>query len=190
MAVALPSGARAVAAAAAAGVILVAAVAFGAAVLPKGPVSVEQVPAGMVRPHIDAWFVSEVHQRLHSTIVFSRAGTIDPPKEAAGQFTRTFSRRAPIYGRVYLERSLANTPIVSPGVRPVFPQESAYFVRMFVDGKTFDGGAGILFAALKLSSSPQEDRQLTTWRFDLHPPQGEQEPSELGIAWARAVNRL
>ena len=157
--------------------------------LPTGPVAVEQIAANTVRPHQDAWFVSELHQRIHSTIVFSHA-TIDPPREVEREFGTVFGRRDTLHGRVYLERSLANTPIAVPGMRPIYPDESAWFVRMFVDGKIFDGKTGVLFGQSRLSTNPQEDVQLTTWRFDLHPPTGDQDPSELSIAWTRAVNKL
>jgi hypothetical protein len=157
--------------------------------IPAGPAAVEALPRGLVRLHQDAWYVSDVHQRYHSQIVFSRA-SIEPPRELESRFASAFSRRDAIYGRVYLERSLANTPIAVPGLRPIFPEESGYFVRMFVDGKPFDGGAGVLTGALRLSSSLEEDRQLTTWRFDLRPAPGDEEPTELSLAWARAVNKL
>ncbi|MGC4119248.1 MAG: hypothetical protein QM765_32720 [Myxococcales bacterium] len=157
--------------------------------IPAGPTSVEAMPYGLMRPHQDAWYVSDVHQRYKSEVVFSRV-SIEPPRELEERFASTFARRDSLYGRVYLERSLANTPIAVPGLRPIFPPESGYFVRMFVDGKPFDGGAGVLHGALRLSSSPEEDRQLTTWRFDLHPAAGDEEPTELSLAWARAVNKL
>lgn len=157
--------------------------------IPAGPTSVEAMPYGTPRPHQDAWFVSEVHQRYQSQVVFSRA-PIEPPKELEGRFASVFSRRDALYGRVYLERSLANTPIAVPGLRPIWPPESGWFVRMFVDGRPFDGGAGVLHGALRLSSSPEEDRQLTTWKFDLHPAAGDEEPTEVSLAWARAANKL
>lgn len=157
--------------------------------IPPGPTAVEPLPAKLLRPHQDAWFVSEVHRRSHGQVVFSRAA-IEPPRELEARFARSYTRRDALYGRVYLDRSLANTPVAVPGQRPIFPPESAWFVRMFVDGRAFDGAAGVLFGALRLSSSPQEERQLTTWKLDLHPAVGDQEPNELTLAWARAVNRL
>ncbi|HEY3451592.1 MAG TPA: hypothetical protein VGK67_34860 [Myxococcales bacterium] len=157
--------------------------------IPAGPTAVAAMPLGFARPHQDAWFVSDVHQRYQSQVVFSRV-SIEPPREMESRFASAFSRRDSLYARVYLERSLANTPIAVSGLRPIFPPESGYFVRMFVDGKPFDGGAGVLHGALRLSSSPEEDRQLTTWRFDLHPAAGDEEPTELSLAWARAVNKL
>jgi len=157
--------------------------------IPAGPVAVEALPKSLERPIQDARFVSDVHQRFQSRIVFSRA-PVDPPREDERKFAGAFSRRDVIYGRVYLERSLANTPIAVPGLRPIFPPESGYFVRMLVDGKPFDGKTGVLFGALRLSPTPQEDRQLTTWKLDLHPAQSDGETTELALAWVRAVNKL
>lgn len=158
--------------------------------LPPGPVSVEPLAAKIARPHKDAWFVSDVHQRHAGKIVFS-GQLIDPPKEPESQFRSAFSRGERLYARVYLDRSLPNTPVAVPGMRAIYPAEAAHFIRMFVDGKPFDGGAGILHGASHVSSSAAEDKQLTTWRADLSPAvEPGESPTELAIAWARAVNKL
>ncbi len=158
--------------------------------LPAGPSPVETLPGGLKRPHQDQWFTDETHQRRQGTIVFSRE-RIENPHENEALFSAAFGRREPLYGRVYLDRAVVNTPVFARGRRPVFPAESAHFYRLFVDGKPFDRALGVFTSGLRLSSSEAEDRQLTTWRFEPHPsPLDDRAAPEVALAWARAVNAL
>src|SRR3990172_975416 len=158
--------------------------------LPPGPSKVVALPSGLKRPYKDRWFSSDVHQRHQGTLVFSRQ-RIENPQENEALLASSFGRRDPLYARVYLDRSIPNTPVLAPGRRTVFPAEAAHFYRLFVDGRPFDGALGIFWSGLRLSSSEAEDRQTTTWRFEPHPvPMDDRASPEAAVAWARVVNGL
>jgi hypothetical protein len=158
--------------------------------LPAGPTPVEPLPAGVKRPYKDQWFTDDVHQRRTGTIVFSRE-RIENPGENEGAFSTAFGRKEPLYGRVYVDRSIPNTPVQTPARHWVFPAEGAHFYRLFVDGKPFDGGLGVFWSALRLSTTEAEDKQMTTWRFEPHPATADDRAMpEAGVAWAKVVNAL
>ncbi|MEZ4268080.1 MAG: hypothetical protein R3F39_17075 [Myxococcota bacterium] len=139
-----------------------------------------------VEARADQGITSPAHREHVGKIVYS-ADLIPFRKEAPEAFKGEFTATSPIYGRVYLARSLANTEVQLDGsVKKGSARD--FEVRLFV-GELEQKYAFDVFHRGTLA--PDAAEAWTTWRFDPHPLPGDKAADlKVVTGWAKTVNAL
>ncbi|MBW2734200.1 MAG: hypothetical protein JRH20_17565 [Deltaproteobacteria bacterium] len=113
----------------------------------------------------DQGATSATHRKNMGTILFaSKEVPFRNPKSAG--FRSAFSGKDSIYGRVFVPRSIQNTPVYQGG-RKGKAFAPRWEVKMFVDGKNQVIAFGSFFQ--RTASRGEPSRKWTTWRFEPRP---------------------
>jgi len=136
----------------------------------------------------DFGFTSPEHQKYVKQIIWSKA-EIPYNKVANSKLETRFNLTDPIYGRVFLEHSIRNTPVFSSGSKkPLENWKNNFEVKLFIDGKDIKGRFGVFYEAYY---NDEMGKQWTTWQFSPHliNPESAGE-KEIATAWEKAVRVL
>ena len=136
----------------------------------------------------DQGFTSSVHKKYVKQIVWSKSVISSDKQESAVLETR-FSLTDQIYGRLFLERSIRNTPVYSSANnKPLENTRNSFEWKLFIDGKDTGGSFGVFYDAY---FNDPEGKTWTTWQFSpqlFNPDAGEEQ--QIGTAWEKAVRGL
>lgn len=136
----------------------------------------------------DFGFTSPEHKKYVKQIIWSKA-EIPYNKVADSKLETRFKLTDPIYGRVFLEHSIRNTPVFSSGSKkPLENWKNSFEVKLFIDGKDAKGRFGIFYEAYY---NDDMGKQWTTWQFSPHllNPESTDE-KEIAASWEKAVRGL
>jgi len=136
----------------------------------------------------DMGFTSPVHKKYVKQIVWSKSIISFNEQESAVLETR-FNLTDQICGRLFLERSIRNTPVYSSANnKPLENTRNSFEWKLFIDGKDTGGSFGVFYDAY---FNDPEGKTWTTWQFSPHllnPDPGEEQ--QIGAAWEKAVRGL
>lgn len=127
------------------------------------PTPVAPIPASAQRKGPDQGMTSATHKKFVGQIVFTTKQV--PLKPKASIFRKTFKGSDTIYGRVFVSRSLDNTPVYLGG-KASLPRRARWRVHAFVDGVHQPIRFGAFF---ELGFKGSSNSQWTTWRFEPRP---------------------
>ncbi|KAA3616982.1 MAG: hypothetical protein D8M58_04710 [Calditrichaeota bacterium] len=136
----------------------------------------------------DMGFTSSVHKKHAKQIVWSKS-VVDYSTQETNVLENRFNLTDPIYGRVYLERSIRNTPIYSSASKkPLENSRNGYEMKLFIDDKDAGGSFGVFEEGY---FNDEMGKTWTTWQFSPHmtPPNTDEEKTT-AKAWEKAVRGL
>ncbi len=136
----------------------------------------------------DFGFTSPEHQKYVKQIIWSKA-EIPYNKVANSKLETRFKLTDPIYGRVFLERSIRNSPVFSSGSKkPLENWKNNFEYKLFIDEKDTGGRFGKFYEAYY---NDEMGKKWTTWQFSPHliPPESADEKM-IAQAWEKAVRGL
>jgi len=136
----------------------------------------------------DMGFTSSVHKKYVKQVIWSKSIISFNQQESAVLKTK-FKLTDPIYGRIFLERSIRNTPVYSSvNDKPSENTRNSYEWKLYIDGKDTGGSFGVFYETY---FNDEEGKTWTTWQFSPHllnPDPGEEQ--RIGVAWEKAVRGL
>ena len=113
----------------------------------------------------DQGFTSPVHKKHVKQIVWSKS-VIAFNNVANAVLETKFKLTDPIYGRIFLERSIRNTPVYSSANnKPIENTKNSYEMKLFIDGKDAGGGFGVFEEGY---FNDDIGKTWTTWQFSPH----------------------
>jgi hypothetical protein len=136
----------------------------------------------------DMGFTSSVHKKYVKQIIWSKSIINFNAQESAKLETK-FKLTDPIYGRLFLERSIRNTPVYSSANnKPLENSRNSFEWKLYIDDKDTGGSFGVFYEAY---FNDDMGKNWTTWQFSPHPSNLESsEEKEIGAAWEKAVRGL
>lgn len=136
----------------------------------------------------DQGFTSPVHKKNVKKIVWSKSVIAFNDVANAVLETR-FKLTDPIYGRIFLERSIRNTPVYSSvNDTPLENWKNSYEMKLFIDGKDSGGSFGVFDEGY---FNDEMGKQWTTWQFSPHMQNPSNSDDEkICAAWEKAVRGL
>lgn len=135
----------------------------------------------------DQGMTSKVHEQHVGRIVWAKK-EIGFKAQDKAELLDKFSLSDPIYGRIYLARSLGNTPIYSDQfAEPHAMREFDYDVRLYVDGKNVAVKFGVF---RQYSMEADAGQKWTTFQLVPHAVPMEDYYKGDGEAWRKATSGL
>lgn len=136
----------------------------------------------------DMGFTSSVHKKYVKQIIWSKS-IINFNEQESARLETKFKLTDPIYGRIFLERSIRNTPLYyKSNNKPTENSRNSFEWKLYIDGKDTGGSFGVFYQAF---FNDDMGKNWTTWQFSPHllnPDAGEEQ--EIGAAWEKAVRGL
>lgn len=136
----------------------------------------------------DMGFTSPVHKKYAKQIIWSKS-IINFNEQESAKLETKFKLTDPIYGRLFLERSIRNTPLYSSANnKPSENTRNSFEWKLYIDGKDTGGSFGVFYETY---FNDDEGKNWTTWQFSPHllnPDAGEEQ--QIGAAWEKAVRGL
>ncbi len=136
----------------------------------------------------DFGITSPEHKKYMKQIIWSKAEI--PYNDVANSILqKRFDLKDPIYGRVFLEHSIRNTPIFSSGSKkPLENWKNNFVVKLFIDGKDTKGRFGVFYEAYY---NDDMGKQWTTWQFSPHLLNPESADEKIiAKAWEKALRGI
>ena len=136
----------------------------------------------------DQGFTSPVHKKYVKQIKWSKS-VIAYNDVANAVLENRFKLIDPIYGRIFLERSIRNTPIFSSANnKPSENSKNSYEMKLFIDGKDSGGSFGVFDEGY---FNDEMGKTWTTWQFSPHLPNpSNSDDKKICAAWEKAVRGL
>ena len=136
----------------------------------------------------DKGITSPVHKKHVKQIVWSKKA-IEFDNQEKAVLETSFKLTDPIYGRIFLECSIRNTPIYSKANdTPLENTKNSFEYKVFIDGKNAGGSFGVFEEGF---FDDDIGKTWTTWQFSPHliTPETEDE-KKTATAWEKAVRGL
>lgn len=138
--------------------------------------------------YTDLGITSPVHKKHIKQIVWSKSVIAFDNVENAVLETR-FKLTDPIYGRIFLESSIRNTPVYSSNSdEPLENWKNSYQFKLFIDGKDTGGSFGVFDEGF---FNDELGKTWTTWQFVPRPSAApDADEKKVAEAWEKAVRGL
>ena len=135
----------------------------------------------------DQGITSPEHKKFVKQIVWSKSEIAW--RDMANSILETrFKLTDPIYGRIFCESSIRNTPVYSTANdKPIENTKNSFEMKLYIDGKDAGGSFGVFYETYY----NDELGMWTTWQFSPHLLNPESNDEQLiGTAWEKAVRGL
>ena len=136
----------------------------------------------------DQGFTSSVHKKHAKKIVWSKS-EVSFRNQESNVLESRFNLTDPIFGRVYLEKSIRNTPVYSSvSSEPLENHRNSFEWKLYIDDKDAGGSFGVFYEGYY---NDDMGKTWTTWQFSPHllKPENADE-KKIVSAWEKAVRGL
>lgn len=129
----------------------------------------------------------KLHAANAGRILWSKQAISFKTQDSA-KLEETFQLSDPIYGRILLQRSIANTPVYQEGwQKPEQNRDNSYEVKLFVDGQNVAVSFGVFEQG---KQNDEVGHTWTTWQYGIHPVPPDKDFATESSAWSKAVRGI